>query len=295
MTVEQADKLRHVQSRSKGVVAVVGSAKEEKGAVVGRGGQGSSARSGDSKPPGSCWNGEKEGHGMADCTTKRKSAPPGGQQQAAAQPGDATSGQQYSFQQSFKQGSGPRSHASGKSAQQGVRSFTPTRAVFPSDGQHEGLNISATVMRPVSSLPSQGRKPSEAGAPVPAWRTLQTDEVTGFGAEGVVVDEKEKRCLADLSVPRAALESVWPVTVILDVESGISTMSKSGTAKLQAVVPDVQIVGPMIDDQYVKMAAGKLVLLKQKSCLLRTALHRMKGLVVMDAVLYAVLPGKEDV
>ena len=39
MTVEQADKLRRVQSRPKGAVARMGSAKEKKGAVVGRGGQ----------------------------------------------------------------------------------------------------------------------------------------------------------------------------------------------------------------------------------------------------------------
>ena len=79
-TVKQADKLRRVQSRPKGAVARVGSVKEGKGAVVGLGGQGSSARSGDSKPRGTCWNYGKEGHRMADCTIKRKSGPPGGQQ-----------------------------------------------------------------------------------------------------------------------------------------------------------------------------------------------------------------------
>ena len=80
VTVEQADKLRRVQSRPKGAVARVGSAKEEEGAVVGRGGQESSARSGDSKPRGSCWNCGKECHRMTECTTKRRSGPPGGQQ-----------------------------------------------------------------------------------------------------------------------------------------------------------------------------------------------------------------------
>ena len=46
-TVEQTIKLRHVQSRTKGIVARMGSAKDIKRAVVGRGGQWSSARSGD--------------------------------------------------------------------------------------------------------------------------------------------------------------------------------------------------------------------------------------------------------
>ena len=116
-TVEQADKLCRVQSCPKVAVARMDSAREEKGAVVGRGGQGLSARSGDSKPRGSCWNCGNEGHRMADCTTKRKSSHPGGQQQTTAHPDVATSGQQSSFQQSFKQGAGPACHASGKGAQ----------------------------------------------------------------------------------------------------------------------------------------------------------------------------------
>ena len=101
---------------------------------------------------------------------------------------------------------------------------------------------------------------------VPAWRALHTDENIGFRSEGVAVDEKNKYCLADLSVPGAAVRSVCPVTAILDSGSGISTMSESVAAKLQTIVPDVQIVGPMTDDQYVKMTDGKLVLVKQKSC-----------------------------
>ena len=74
---------------------------------------------------------------------------PGGQQQATAQLGSATSEQQCSL----KQGAGPASHARGKGTQQGARSFTLTRAVFSSDGQQESLDISATVVPPVSSVP----------------------------------------------------------------------------------------------------------------------------------------------
>ena len=77
-TVEQVDKLRRVQSRAEGAVARMGSAKEEKTAEVGCGGQGPSARSGDLEPRCNCWNCGKEGHSMADCTTKRKLGRPGG-------------------------------------------------------------------------------------------------------------------------------------------------------------------------------------------------------------------------
>ena len=85
----------------------------------------------------------------------------------------------------------------------------------------------------------------EAGALGPARRALQTNEVTGFRPEGVAVDRKEKCCLADLSIPGAAVESVCPVLAILDSGSGISTMSVA--AKLQAAVPDVQIVGSTVN------------------------------------------------
>ena len=92
-SVQQADKLRHVQSRPKGAVARVSSAQKGKEAVVGQGGKGLKAPFGDSKPRGSCWNCGREGQRMDDCTTKRKSGPSGGQKQATAQPGGATSGQ----------------------------------------------------------------------------------------------------------------------------------------------------------------------------------------------------------
>ena len=49
----------------------------------------------------------------------------------------------------------------------------------------------------VSSVFFQGRQPLEAGAPVSAWRALQTDEVTGFRADDGAVDEKES--------------AVWPI------------------------------------------------------------------------------------
>ena len=97
-------------------------------------------------------------------------------------------------------------------------------------------------------MPSQGRQPLEAGAPVSAWGALQTNEVTGFGAEGVTVDVKKKCCSADLFVVRAAVKSVCPVTAILDSGFDISNMSESVAAKLQAATPDVQIVRPMTDD-----------------------------------------------
>ena len=73
-----------------------------------------------------------------------------------------------------------------------------------------------------------------------------------------------------MSVPGAAVKSGCPVTAILDSGSGILVMSESVAAKLQAAVTDVKTVGPMTDDQYVKIADGKLVLVKQKSYPMRT-------------------------
>ena len=106
-------------------------------------------------------------------------------------------------------------------------------------------------MPPVLSVPFQERQPPKVGAPVSAWRALQTDEFTVFRAERLAINDKAKCCLVDLYVPGAAVKSVCPVIAILDSGSGISTMSKSVAAKLQAAVPAVQIVGPITDDNYV--------------------------------------------
>ena len=47
------------------------------------------------------------------------------------------------------------------------------------------------------------------------------------------------RKLAELFVPGAAVKSVCPMTAILALGSGISTMSESVGAKSPAAVPDV--------------------------------------------------------
>ena len=100
----------------------------------------------------------------------------------------------------------------------------------------------------------------------------------------MAVDEKEKCCLAILSVSGAAVKSMCRVTTILDSGSGISTMSESVPAKLLPAVPDIQIMATITNDQYVEMVDGKLVLVKQTSCPVRTALHAMWGPVVMNPV-----------
>ena len=82
----------------------------------------------------------------------------------------------------------------------------------------------------------------------------------------MTVGEKEKCYLADLSIPDAAVKLVCPVTTILDSGSGISTMLEKLVAKLQAVGPAVQNVGPMTDDQYAKMTEGRLGLVKERLC-----------------------------
>ena len=80
----------------------------------------------------------------------------------------------------------------------------------------------------------------------------------------LLYDEKEKGCLADLSIPGTAVKLVCPVTTTLDSASGITIMSESVSAKIQAIVLDVQIVEPMTDDQCVKMADSNLVQVKAK-------------------------------
>ena len=120
----------------------------------------------------------------------------------------------------------------------------PTDAVYSSDGQREALGISPTRVQPVLSVPSEGRQRLEAGVPVPAWRALQTDEVTGFRAEGVAVDEKQKCCLAYLTVPGTAV-SRCAQCMRFWTRDLVSRPCRSVPTELQAAGPDVPIVGAM--------------------------------------------------
>ena len=60
---------------------------------------------------------------------------------------------------------------------------------------------------------------------VPVFRGVLPGGMSGFSAEGVAVDEREKWCQASLSVPGAADMTAVADVVILDSGSGIMTMS----------------------------------------------------------------------
>ena len=111
----------------------------------------------------------------------------GVQQQATNQPGGVISGQQSSKR--FKQGAGQASYASGKGAQQGARSLTPTRADFSSNGHQEALLWTSLppwccwchrCLPRNDSLQRQGR-PSQRGVPHKLTR------LPGFGLKVVFV------------------------------------------------------------------------------------------------------------
>ena len=91
------------------------------------------------------------------------------------------------------------------------------------------------MVAPVSSVPCQGRQPPEVTG---FQRCLVPyKRVTGFRTEGAAVHDKEKCCLADLSIPGAVVESACPVKAIVDSGSGILTISKSVAAKLRPLFP----------------------------------------------------------
>ena len=96
----------------------------------------------------------------------------------------------------------------------------------------------------------------ESGPYVLAFRGVLPGGMSGFGAEGVAVDEREKWCQASLSFPGAADTAVDAVA-ILDSGSGITTMSVGITHKLQAAFSDVQVVGGMSHPGKLKVPDGR--------------------------------------
>ena len=97
--------------------------------------------------------------------------------------------------------------------------------------------------------------------------------MSGFSAEGVAVDERERWCQVSLSVPGAADMTAVNAVAILDSGSGITTMSAGITTKLQAAFPDVQVVGGMAHRGKLKVADGRVLVAQERTCPVRIALH----------------------
>ena len=103
--------------------------------------------------------------------------------------------------------------------------------------------------------------------------------MSGFGAEGVAVDEREKWFQANLSVPGAADMTAVDAVAILDSGSGITTMSVEIANKLQAAFPDVQVLESMSHPRKLKVANGRVLAVEKQTCPVGIALHTSWGLV----------------
>ena len=119
--------------------------------------------------------------------------------------------------------------------------------------------------------------------------------MSGFGSEGVAVDEREKWCQVSWSAPGAAVMAAVDAVAILDSGSGITTMPTGIANKLQAAFPDVPVVGGMAHPGKLKVADGRVLVVQVRTCPVRIALHTSWGLVTMDPFSFAVMPGDEDV
>ena len=135
----------------------------------------------------------------------------------------------------------------------------------------------------------------DTGQYVPAFMWVLPGGMSSFGAEGLAVDEREKWCQVSLSVPGAADMTVNDAVAILESGSGITTMSVGITNKLQAAVPHVQVVGGMLHPGNLKVADDRVLAVEQNTCPMQIALHASWGLVTLDPVTFAVMPGGDDV
>ena len=178
-------------------------------------------------------------------------------------------------------------------------------AVFSGDTKPAGAGR-ATDFLPPHPVPSSANAPASGNAPaadgpgesgpcVPAFRGVLPGSMSGFCAEGVAVDEREKWCQASLSVPEAAVIAAVDAVAILDSGSGITIMSAGIANKLQAEFPDVQVVGGMAHPGKFKVADGRVLVVQERTCPVRIALHTSWGLVTMEPFSFAVMPGDDDV
>ena len=165
--IEQADKLRRVPSRVKGVIAGAVSAKEEKAAGKRRGGQGSSARG--------------RFRAVQQLLKLRKGVLQHGRLYEQAELGPQEDNKrpllslvvQPLASNIFSSKVLSKERARHPMRPKTVRSearvaYAHARRFLTQWATGEDLDISTTVVPPVSWVPSQRRQPPEAGAPVPA-------------------------------------------------------------------------------------------------------------------------------
>ena len=88
--------------------------------------------------------------------------------------------------------------------------------------------------------------------------------MSGFVAENVAVDERQKCCQAILSVLGAAGMTAVDAVAILDSGSCITSMSVGIANKLQAAFPDVKVVGGMSQPGKLKVADGRVLKVETK-------------------------------
>ena len=119
--------------------------------------------------------------------------------------------------------------------------------------------------------------------------------MSGFSAEGVAIDEREKWCQASLLVLGAAVLPAVVAAAILDSGSGITTMSAGIATKLKAAFLDVQVVGGMAHQGKLKVADGRVFVVQKRTCQVRIALHTSWDLVTMDPFSFAFMSGYADV
>ena len=117
---------------------------------------------------------------------------------------------------------------------------------------------------------------------VPVFRGVLPGGMSGFSAEGVAVDEREKWCQASLSVPGAADMTAVDAVAILHSGFGITTMSVGIANKLQAAFPDAQVVGGMSHPEELKVADDRVLEVEKKTFPVPMALHNSWGLVTPD-------------
>ena len=293
-TVEAADRQRRQQPqlKQKSGSGTSGSKRQPHGGKTASTGS-ELASSGKSRKPGpsyaGCFACGDKGHFLRDCTQRSTAAAP-----TNTAGGESKAGDKQQQQQQLSQGHGQVPRGGGKNP-------APSRAVLPADGG--GAPSSGATLPPEPVFSSGGVQETKSADTIPnwtsevvsSWRSLKPGEVSGFQSEGLHVDARERWCLADLSVPSAGAQGVCSVKAILDSGSGITTMSAGVAAKLQAMVPDVQVVRPMAGEHLVKLANGNVERVEQKTCLVRTALHTSWGPVVVDPCSFAVMPGTDDV
>lgn len=251
-----------------------------------------------------CWECGQHGHRKYECPSRKEKK--GGSTQPSVGGGTGTQAASSTGQPQGTRGS---AQPKGTPAARGGSQYKPAaaavagRAAVPAgDGAQgggqawSGLPPDPTPVRTPAPAPESQPAYVPPGVSVVGWRALEAAGVKALEEDGIKVDPLSLQgCLIDVSIPGVVNQRVCSVKGVFDTGAGMNAVSEVVAATIQHKFPELQIIEELSQPQRVRVVDGQDLVVTQRTCPLRIAIHTAFGPRVVSPERFVVLPGSDDV